>query len=191
MIISQIIIVAVISSFLGFFMKISDLLDEHGFKWFRCSDILTGIIWGSLCSVLILYNELLAILWLSIVIGFLVRGLIDYRNHQIAIAIVALTVLFSNINILNHIWRFIFLFSFLTITGLIHDYIQYKNKNINRYLKKFFYDYHLHWYTVITFYLLWTKDIIVFISLVFFSYFYGLVACGKINNFLKKIGIHK
>jgi len=183
--------VAVISSLLGFFMKISDLLDEHGYKWFKYSDITTGVIWGSLCSILILYNDLLAILWLSISIGFLIRGLIDYHNHQIAIAIIMFAALLSNVNILNYIEKFIFLLLFLTSSALFHDYIQYKRKNVGKYIKKFFYDYHLHWYTIITIYLLWTKDVIVFISLVFFSYFYGLVATGQANYILEKMRIHK
>ena len=191
MLIYEILFIMVISSFLGIFMKISDLLDEHGYKWFRYADIITGIIWGILCSILIAYNEILAILWLSVILGFLIRGRIDYRNHSIAVAICFLTALFMRPNFFANLFNFFYLFLLLSITGMVHDYIEYKNRKVNMYIKRFFYDYHLHWYTIITIYLILTKDIITFVSLVTFSYFYGLIASGKLECFIRKIGIHK
>jgi len=190
-VICRIILVAIISSFLGISMKIADLLDEHGYKWFRHSDIIMGVIWGLLGAALIFYDNMLAILWISVALGFLIRCRIDYPNHGVAVVIWFLAAFFKKIDIFANWQAFVYLFLGLTITGMIHDEIQYKNKKVNKKLRMFFYDYHLHWYIIIVLYLIFTRDFITFFSLISFSYSYGLVASGRLNAIMGKVGIRK
>ena len=104
----------------GVTMKIADLLDEHGLKWFKGDAIIFGFLWGIFGSLLILSNNLVANIILAMNIAFIIRNRLDYINHQIAATIIIITFLFSQVfqPILFSIFFIIFL-----IFGSFKDYI--------------------------------------------------------------------
>lgn len=71
----------------GATMKTADLLDEHGYKWFEGSTTLFGMAWGISGALLMLSDIYLASALLAMVVGFILRMRIDYRNHAIAAGI--------------------------------------------------------------------------------------------------------
>ena len=104
----------------GVTMKIADLLNEHGLKLFKFSDVLFGIMCGLFGALLVLSNPIVANIILAMCIAFLIRRRIDYLNHAIAITIIFVTFLFySSISIPLFL---VFYFIFLVFGGL-KDYI--------------------------------------------------------------------
>lgn len=77
----------------GVTMKVADLLDEHGLKLFRGADILFGILWGVLGSVLILADQTLANVLLAQMIAYIVRQRLDYLNHALGATIMIIAFL--------------------------------------------------------------------------------------------------
>ncbi len=110
---------------LGIAMKIADLLDEHGLKWFKGSRILFGFIWGGLGVLLVLANNLVANIILAMSLAFLVRGRLDYLNHQIAVSIIIVGFLFSST---FDFPLFILFYAIFVIFGSLRDYIGDKIK---------------------------------------------------------------
>src|SRR3989344_7774176 len=106
--------------FYGFTMKIADLLDEHKLKWFKGSNIIFGFLWGLFGALLVLSNNVIANIMLAMNIAFIIRGRLDYLNHQIAASIIVITFLFSAIfdTIL-----FIIFYAIFLIFGSLRDYI--------------------------------------------------------------------
>ncbi len=108
-----------ISALFGYSMKIADLLDEHGLKWFKGADWLAGVAWGMFGSMLLLYNDAIANIMLAMIAGFVIRRRLDYPNHILAaLMIVASFFLFAVFD------YSIFLPFFLvfTVFGAIKDY---------------------------------------------------------------------
>ncbi len=62
-------------------MKVADLFDEHGLKWFKGSTILFGFLWGGFGALLVLSNNTIANIMLAMSLAFLVRNRLDYLNH--------------------------------------------------------------------------------------------------------------
>ena len=119
-------IIIVLSILFAVSMKISDLLNEHGLKWFKGDSILFGIICGIIGSLLIMCNIVIANIVLAMVISFVIRRRIDYINHAIAFfMITSAFILFSKI---YSIIYFSFLASTL-ILGVIKDLKYVKNKS--------------------------------------------------------------
>lgn len=77
----------------GITMKIADLLNEHGLKWFGGSRLLFGILWGAFGAALVAGNDLVANFILAMNLGFLVRNRLDYLNHQLATSIIIVAFL--------------------------------------------------------------------------------------------------
>ena len=80
----------------GLFMKIADLLNEHGLKWFKGSGQLFGFLTGITGSLLILSDPVIANIIGAMVIAFFIRGRMDRLNHQLAGTIMTITFLFSS-----------------------------------------------------------------------------------------------
>ena len=117
----------------GITMKIADLLDEHGLKWFKGSTILFGFLWGGFGILLILSNQVIANIYLAIVLAFVLRYRIDYLNHGIAATMMVLS--FFAIQIID--WTvFIIFFSVFAIFGLIRDAL--KEEKSKRHSPNFF-----------------------------------------------------
>lgn len=107
----------------GITMKVADLLDEHGLKWFRGSAILFGILWGTFGAALVISNNTIANIILAMNVAFIIRQRLDYLNHQIAASIIIITFLF--VAAFNPILFIIFYIIFL-VFGFLKDYIDDK-----------------------------------------------------------------
>ena len=104
----------------GITMKVADLLDEHGLKWFKGSPILFGFLWGGFGALMTISNNTIANLMIAMSIAFIVRNRLDYLNHQIAASIIIISFLFSST--LEPITFIAFLALFIIFGGL-RDYI--------------------------------------------------------------------
>lgn len=123
----EIVKISALSILFSVTMKIADLLDEHGLKWFKHADILFGVLWGVFGALLAVSDEVIANVLLAMMMGFVVRKRLDYTNHIIAFAIIVSTIFWY-----SKIIPGVFLAFFVTIVvlGLIKDlkYNQKKNK---------------------------------------------------------------
>lgn len=79
----------------GVTMKVADLLDEHGLKWFKGSALLFGLLWGGFGALLILSDNIIANIIVAMNIAFIIRNRLDYLNHQVASSIIIIAFLFS------------------------------------------------------------------------------------------------
>lgn len=104
----------------GITMKVADLFDEHGLKWFKGSAILFGFLWGGFGALLVLSNNLIANIMLAMSLAFLVRNRLEYLNHQIAVSIIVISFLFSSV--FNPI-LFLSFYAIFVIFGSLRDYI--------------------------------------------------------------------
>lgn len=105
----------------GVTMKIADLTNEHGLKWFKGDALIFGILWGFFGTILIMSNNNeLANILLAMNIALLTRNRLDYINHQIASSIIIISFLF--IATFSPTIFLIFYLLFL-IFGSMKDYI--------------------------------------------------------------------
>ena len=111
-------------------MKVADLLDEHGMRFFKGADILFGVLWGFFGALLCLTHTIIANVILAMMMGFVVRRRLDYANHIIAFIIVTTT--FFLFSILVKPIYFFFLFAIIFL-GVIKD-MKYKRQKV-RFLK--------------------------------------------------------
>jgi len=101
----------------GVTMKLADLLDEHGLKWFKGSDLIFGLLWGITGGMLLLFGGVvIANILLAMVLAFLVRNRLDYINHQVAALIIVVSFLFYSI--LHPTVFLIFLLTFIVFGSL-------------------------------------------------------------------------
>ncbi len=185
------IIVVLVSAFLGATMKIADLLDEHNYRWFKYSDLLFGLLWGISGAYLITINQILATIWISVLFCFIVRYRLDYLNHGIAAGIWFIAMLYINYSLWDNLIPFIYFASLFTITGLIHDYFQYKNQNIRGIMKFFFIDFKLYWYIIALGYSLYSWNIYPVLTIWTFEYVYDYFSSEKAEPLLNKLGMRK
>ena len=125
----SLLLVLIFASLYGVTMKVADLLNEHGLKWFRGSAILFGILWGMFGTLLVVSDVYIANIVLAMAIAFIVRMRIDYINH--AIAEVIIIVSFLTYSTFVPAVFFIFLPIFIVFGGmkdLLDDY--YKRKDL-------------------------------------------------------------
>lgn len=113
----------------GITMKIADLLDEHGLKWFKGSAILFGFLWGGFGALLVLSNNAIANIILAMNLAFIIRNRLDYLNHQIAASIIIITFIFgSNLNPILFIVFYVIFLIFGSLRDYIGDVIKKKSK---------------------------------------------------------------
>ena len=121
-------IILIFAALYGITMKIADLLDEHGLKWFKGSAIIFGILWGLFGSLLVVSNVHVANVLLAMVLAFIFRMRIDYRNHAIATVIIITSfLLYSTFKPLTF---FIFLINFIifgSLKDVMDDYFKRKD----------------------------------------------------------------
>lgn len=103
----------------GITMKIADLLNEHGLKWFKGSAIVFGVLWGLAGSMLVLGDSTVANIVLAMNIAFIVRNRLDYANHRIAASMIIITFLLA-----QSAMPYVFLAFFLVflVFGSLKDY---------------------------------------------------------------------
>ncbi len=104
----------------GVTMKVADLLNEHGLKWFRGADILFGVLWGVFGALLALGDNLIANVVLAQNVAFIMRNRLDYLNHQIAASIIIIGFLFSS---QFSPWAFLAFYIVFLVFGSLKDYV--------------------------------------------------------------------
>jgi hypothetical protein len=101
---------------LGVTMKVADLLNEHGLKWFKGSSTLFGVLWGGFGALLVLLDAEVATIAVAMTVAFIPRGRLDYFNHQLAGAIIIVTFILTRSA--EPVLFIIFLAAFLLFGGL-------------------------------------------------------------------------
>ena len=121
--------IIVLTFLFGVTMKIADLLNEHGLKLFNGANIIFGILWGVFGAWAISFDNDIANIILAMILAFILRMRIDYRNHAIASIIIIVSFL-TYCDFVKEIFFFFFLFfiTFGTAKDLLDDY--YKSNNI-------------------------------------------------------------
>lgn len=109
----------------GITMKIADLLDEHGLKWFKGDKILFGFLFAGFGVLTMFGNNQIANIILAMVVCQIIRGRLDYLNHQIAATVLIIGFFF--VGVINIKLFIVFYFVFL-IFGLLRDYVGDKLK---------------------------------------------------------------
>ena len=104
----------------GITMKVADLLNEHGLKWFKGSAIVFGSLWGIFGAMLVMGDNTIANIMLAMNIAFIIRHRLDYINHQIASSIIIIAFLFTST--FSPVLFLVFYFAFL-IFGSMKDYV--------------------------------------------------------------------
>lgn len=104
---------------LGATMKIADLLDEHGLKWFPGDKMLFGILWGFFGILLILSRADIANILLARILAYIPRKRLDYFNHALAAIVIIIAFLWKSS--FSPIVFFSF-FAIFLIFGYIRDY---------------------------------------------------------------------
>ena len=141
---------ALAALFFGFgsLLKVSDLLQEHGFRWFRGSSIVVGAVATALCLAgIVLGGPALQIFWLAVVLHWVLRGRIDGVNHGL-MAIAVLLLVSRAVPLGEALAPFVYFFALLSVLGLIHDYLQYTAVDPPRAIAWFFANQHLYWYLI-------------------------------------------
>lgn len=113
--------VLIVATLCGVIMKIADLLNEHGLRWFRHDAILFGFLWGAFGNVLVFTTTPVVVSALTAMnVAFIGRGRLDYPNHQIAATGIIFAAIISN-SILPELFA-VFFIVFVTF-GWIKDYV--------------------------------------------------------------------
>lgn len=129
----------------GSAMKITDLLGEHGLKWFKGGALLFGILFGSFGALLILSNNLLANFFIAMLIHWVLRYRIDSFEHGIAGAIMLTTFVLNLPNfIFDKLLFFVVLISY-SVHGLLNDMAD--RKEIRGFIAKYA-ESNSHYFTV-------------------------------------------
>ena len=159
----------------GFTMKTADLFDEHEMRWFKDDAVLFGLLWGFFGALLVLARVDIANIILAMILAFLVRMKLDYRNHAIAGAIIVIVFLWKSTFDLTLF--LIFFINFITF-GSLKDYMGDIRKKKD-WLYKVFESGGWLYYAIPTAIYGWlTNNWIVFFTFVIFVIFYDLTKCS-------------
>lgn len=121
MLANNLILIIIVSAILyGITMKVADLLNEHGLKWFKGSAVFFGVLWGIFGSLLVIGDKNIANIILAMNVAFIIRNRLDFINHQIASTIIIIVFLFFST--FNPVLFAMFYIIFL-IFGSLKDYV--------------------------------------------------------------------
>lgn len=131
----------------GALLKVSDLLQEHGFTWIRGGDLLFGVL-AALVSQAMLYlaDDALRIFWLSIVLNVMIRGRIDGINHGVTATAMLLFVILSPVSVRANLFELTYFLCMLVPLDIVHDQYQYRGLSRPRWLLWIVSHQHLYWY---------------------------------------------
>lgn len=182
-----------VCSFLfGVVLKLSDLLQEHGYRWFRGSAMATGL-FGSVLLLLVLSEAeaLQRLFWLAVLLHWILRGRIDAANHGLPTVAALLWLAFRDPTLLaQSAGVFSYFFIPLTLLGFAHDVYQYTELPGPTWLKEFFRNQHLYWYAVILGHVLVSRlDLPFLVSGLAFVKGYGMLYSERATSFLPRLGI--
>jgi len=160
----------------GITMKLSDLFNEHKMRWFRGDALLFGVLWGIFGSLLVVSRVDVANVTLAMVLAFLVRMRLDYRNHTVASAMIIVSFLWwSTVDLII----FFIFFVVFTIFGALRDYTGEVRKK-----KNWIYKYNEHpWYYVIptAIYGFFTGNWVIFFVFTIYIIFYDVIKYGLLH----------
>ena len=105
----------------GSTMKIADLLDEHGLKLFRGSNLLFGALYGIFGALMILGNNVLTNLLIALLIHWILRFRIDYLNHGLAGSIMLIAFVYAIPGFVFDWFLFWIILIAYSIHGLMND----------------------------------------------------------------------
>jgi hypothetical protein len=176
----------------GVLLKLSDLLQEHGYRWFRGAALATGVA-GTACLLFVLYRtgDLHRVFWLVVLLHWVLRGRIDGVNHGLptTAALVALAV-WSPELILRYTAEFLYFAVPLTTLGLLHDLHQYTDVPAPAWWRKFLENQHLYWYLTILGHPLVSRfDVIFVVAALAFVKGYGVLYSERMLALLPRLGI--
>ena len=175
----------------GVMLKLSDLLQEHGYRWFRGSAFVTGVIAAGLALVMLaLGHSALHLLWVAVLASWIVRGRIDGANHGVmAAAMIAFLLSRWPIVAIDPYALWYFVVPFVTL-GAIHDLLQYTSLRAPRPVEWFFEHQHLYWYLIAGGYcLLFEIDVLLCLGAYGFVKGYGYLYDEKRREGLRRLGI--
>lgn len=116
----QIYIQLLVAGVYGVTMKLADLLDEHGLKWFPGSALLFGMLWGIAGSWLVWSDPVIANVVLAMNIAFIMRNRLDYFNHQLGASVIIVCFLaFGSVDI----GVFGVFYGVFLVFGMLRDYV--------------------------------------------------------------------
>src|SRR5260221_10044402 len=110
----------------GAVLKVSDLLQEHGYRWFRGADIAMGALSTALLlGVLHRADDVHRVFWLAVLLHWVLRGRIDGLNHGLVVTASLLALALWEPSLLErNLAPFLYFFIPLTALGLLHDLYQ-------------------------------------------------------------------
>lgn len=118
----------VVSFLFGFTTDFADLLDEHGLRWFKFSDITFGVLWGFFGAYIIFANVSAGLSVIALVLYWLYRGKLDYPNHALAGVIIFFSAfLFFSNNKISPVYTLISL-TVLIFSWKFGGYVKLYNK---------------------------------------------------------------
>ena len=177
----------------GAVLKVSDLLQEHGYRWFRGSATAMGALATALLLVVLRQSDDLGrIFWLAVLLHWILRGRIDGLNHGLfATASLVALGLWDPLLLHRGLVPFAYFFALFTVLGVVHDSYQYEADLAGPpWVKTFFRNQHLYWYMVIAGHLL-VAPLNVALAVVGYAFvkgygvFYSERACAE----LRRVGI--
>lgn len=115
-----IVFVGLLALLYGITMKLADLFNEHGLRWFRGDAAVFGLLWGIFGSLLVLTNPIVSNALVAQMACYVIRRLLDYWNHAVAATMIIVTFLATGQPFLP--LPFTIFFFGLTALGLVRDY---------------------------------------------------------------------
>lgn len=189
---AQVLGMAAVSFAFGVVLKLSDLLQEHGYVWFRHAALATGVVSAGLCvGMLALGDDAIHLLWLAVLISWVLRGRIDGPNHGVMGAALLGFVLVHGPSVGEHPWVFVYFLAVLVPLGVSHDLLQYTPMRAPRAVRWFFEQQHLYWYLMAVGYCaLFAMDVTLVVCVYGFVKGYGHLYGAPARERLRRIGIH-
>lgn len=177
----------------GALLKVSDLLQEHGFRWAgrERGDVVAGFLTTLFgLGLLLTCSADARVFWMAVILSWVLRGRIDGINHGVMAFAMALFILLTTPPAWVHGVRFWYFLSVLSVLGLLHDLFQYTKAPAPRSVRWFFEQQHLYWYLLaIGYLLLFARDFAFAAGVYGFVKGYGFFYDEKRRSWLARVGI--
>ncbi len=191
----RVLLMAALGFSFGAILKVSDLLQEHGFRWFKGSANATGLV---ACALVVasafIGGMTIEVFWLAMTLQWVLRGRIDGVNHGwFAIALLLLPLYNHRVfegALLEHLLYFLIP---LAVLGLIHDLLQYTDAKAPEVVRWFFRNQHLYYYLVAIGYVFVFRvfDLVLLLHVWAFVKGYGYYYNTARYAQLARVGIHQ
>jgi hypothetical protein len=176
----------------GALLKLSDLLQEHGYRWFPGAAVAVGALASALLLVVTWRaSDVHRVFWLAVLLHWILRGRIDGLNHGLVTTagLVWLWYLAPSLFTRDPL-QFFYFFIPLTVLGLLHDRYQYTSLPGPAWLKEFFRNQHLYWYIIIVCHPLVSQlDVAFLVGGIAFVKGYGVFYSARGLALLPRVGI--